>query len=1301
MDDSRREDDFGIPSDRVVAVVATLDDGQQQVGSGFLVAERLVITVEHCIRNKAAPHAPATSLRIVRLPGAAEAAAEVLCVDGVRAASQTLDVALLEINDKSWLSYPTVPFARVNRRLITELYPCDAVGFPLWQSDPKGNIRNPVHVRGYIRPADDSNSRPPRLVLRDQTLETVHVTVSGSMIRATSDYRVSAIRSVWGGISGALTFHRGFAIGLVIEHNPQQGSSSLRIRPLDALSQYAGDDEGARKIADRLSLADIVDLPSEWEKQLEDVGLYMWRDADFHAGLLTANDTEDVPSIEPGESVDAALLREGRLPNLQRDFSTLVPMFDQWLRSQQRKRGGERFRVLWLVGDAGPHRSKGLLACLSRAGINGRVIYDAHTDLVLGAKALRHAMAASRLPAATLISVDLEEHQLSEAWKEVRNAIAQGRKQHSTEPDPYPRLIVGGTVEQLQQAFMVLKDVEITSIDPRGRTGPRPGADLISPDPSYEPRLFHEHVFNRGLPITTRTLFGREDELNCLRRAWTSDLIRIVPVVAYGGMGKSALINTWLREMRNKEYFGAQKVLAWSFYSQGTKENLVSADPFVSFALSWLGDDDSIALNPVARGVRLAELIKEQKFLLVLDGMEPLQYPLEAPDVGGQLTDDSIRSLLEELAKPDWKGLCVVTTRVPVTDLYRFERQGDALGTVVPLPLGNLDQRDAADLLRYLTGSEATFTELKGVAREVGGHALAITLLGNYIRDVHGGDLSGRFDLEKLTVEAREGGHAKRIMASYVRWLKQHHRFAELAILNLIGLFDRPARPEAMAALVKDTGVDAFITELDHVGGDIWNRCVDALRRMGLLNREIPDQPGTLDAHPLVREHFRDQLQSNDGDKWQTGNRILFDYYQKLAPEEQPSDSEGMSALYAAVTHGCAAELHQDVFEEVLLKRVWRDRRTNYSTRQLGMTGSDLVALSNYFQHRRWTELKDRNLSPRARVLVLTNAGVRLRQLGRLVDARQCFSAVVREIDPETVDPEELEDASYAAAQNCELLVIGGQLVGSSERKSDNALSSGERAVAYADRGRDPYFRMHARSSLAEVHFMLGDFNRAEVLFEAAREIDRERNPRPPFLYSQSLFRYGYYLIETNRAEKLLDDEARNADWGTNREDSSRLSKAIRLLVQGAARRALIERGGEVRGLVVQAQRILDDSVIMFRSAGYADYLVRGLLERAHFYRIRRRTEDYAKTLEDLSSAAFEAKRGQMDLLYADVLLQRLACQLEFWPRMTNPERVVVRTQVSSTLDEAENRVRTLRYGRRQDMLGRLRRDWLEEGNVT
>jgi len=1267
----------GIPVDRVVAVLAQLDNGKTQVGSGYLVGGGLVLTAEHCIRDVVGRSARVTSLSVVRLGDRARAAVEVLDRGGVRAVSADFDIALLTLGTSSWLDEPPVPFARVDRTHSAELAPCEAVGFPLWQVAHADRIRNPVHVNGRIRPVDDRNSQPPNFVLRDPVLDTIDI---GE--RPGSRDETVPRHARWRGVSGALVFCRGFAIGVVVEHDPNQGRSSLRVRPLDE-SLGASADPGARLIYDILGLRALNDLPSGWEAQLAERGLYVWTDADFRAirgaeqdpaRRLHADDPDDADPAEPVDSdeyVNVTLLREGRLPDLDVEFQPLINTFAGWLAAGQQKRGRERLRMLWITGEPGVHRSKALLACLARPD---RTVYDAGRDPDLAMAALERIVLGPQFPVQPLIGVDMDGEQPAVSWRKLRDVLTAVQRRFGSGHGRYPRLVVAGTVQQAQEAHDALTMLaEIKTVDIRGRPHQRPGSD---------PRLqSREHVFNRGMPMTARKLFGRTSELATLREAWHSDRTRVISIVAYGGTGKSALVNTWLGDMQAAEFLGAQKVLAWSFYSQGTKENLVSADPFVNAALSWLGDDAAVTLNPWARGRRLAALVKQHTFLIILDGVEPLQHPLTAPHVGGRLTDDSIRALLEELAKPDWNGLCVVTTRVPLTDL------SDVAGTE-ELVLENLDVGSGADLLRHLTGTQAGLGELRQTVRDVDGHALAITLLGNYLRQVHGGDLAGRFDLEKLTVAPGEGGHARRVMSSYVRWLKSHGCVAELALLHVIGLFDRPAPRAAMAALLADIELRAFIGGLDRVGGEGWNRSVDALRGMGLLNNEIPDWPGTLDAHPLVREHFRDELRRGDSRIWLNGNHTLFRYYREDAPP-QPAGSAEMNSLFAAVTHGCAAGLHQEVFDSVLLPRVWRDRRTSFSTRRLGMTGSDLVALSNFFRPRSWTELRPGVLSERAGVLVLTNAGVRLRQLGRLQDARDCFGAVVRKIDLATAGGEELEDASYAAAAYCELLVIAGRL-SDGDPQNETALDNGRRAVEYADRAGDPYFRMHARSSLAEVHFMLGDVDRAAAIFDEAMSIDRMHQPRPPFLYSQGLYRYGYFLIEAGRARELIQ-AAEQPDWGINGDDTSLLSSAIRLLILGAAHRSLIENGEAGRVVVRRAHQLLDDAVAEFRAAGYADYFVRGLLERAHFHRVRQQDDGYAAAREDLDKATIEARRGRMDLLTADIELQRLAGHLQFWPAMTTLERDAVRGDVAELLARATDRVAALRYGRRQVMLNTLR----------
>ena len=68
--------------------------------------------------------------------------------------------------------------------------------------------------------------------------------------------------------------------------------------------------------------------------------------------------------------------------------------------------------------------------------------------------------------------------------------------------------------------------------------------------------------------------------------------------------------------MRWDNYRGAEKVYAWSFYSQGTSERVTSADLFINQTLEWFGDADPKQGSPWDKGKRLARLINDHKTLL-------------------------------------------------------------------------------------------------------------------------------------------------------------------------------------------------------------------------------------------------------------------------------------------------------------------------------------------------------------------------------------------------------------------------------------------------------------------------------------------------------------------------------------------------------------------------------------------------------------------------------------------------------------------------------------------------------------
>jgi hypothetical protein len=92
-------------------------------------------------------------------------------------------------------------------------------------------------------------------------------------------------------------------------------------------------------------------------------------------------------------------------------------------------------------------------------------------------------------------------------------------------------------------------------------------------------------------------------------------------------VGKSAPVNKWPANVARDGWRGAERVFAWSFYSQGTSERAASADLFIDAALRWFGDADPTAGGPWDKGERLAGYVRQHWTLLVLDGLEPLQHP--------------------------------------------------------------------------------------------------------------------------------------------------------------------------------------------------------------------------------------------------------------------------------------------------------------------------------------------------------------------------------------------------------------------------------------------------------------------------------------------------------------------------------------------------------------------------------------------------------------------------------------------------------------------------------------------------
>ena len=234
----------------------------------------------------------------------------------------------------------------------------------------------------------------------------------------------------------------------------------------------------------------------------------------------------------------------------------------------------------------------------------------------------------------------------------------------------------------------------------------------------------------------------------------------------------------------------------------------------------------------------------------------------------------------------------MTTTRTPVADIADHERSS--------APRRSLEQLSSdagAKLLRALgvNGDEA---ELRRANDEFRGHCLALTLLGSYLTDAYNGDIRRREEVSaRLAHDLRQGTHARKAMESYQSWLGEG---PELAILRMLGLFDRPADEQAFGALLKSPAIPGLTESLIDLSPIECQTILARLRRARLLAREDPHNPGQLDTHPLVREYFGEQLRTQQSDAWKECNRRLFHHYQSLAPQLPNSFSE-MEPLFSAV----------------------------------------------------------------------------------------------------------------------------------------------------------------------------------------------------------------------------------------------------------------------------------------------------------------------------------------------------------------------------------------------------------------
>ena len=307
-------------------------------------------------------------------------------------------------------------------------------------------------------------------------------------------------------------------------------------------------------------------------------------------------------------------------------------------------------------------------------------------------------------------------------------------------------------------------------------------------------------VWGGGLRRVDR-FFGRSGELGSLDAWWTS-ASRVLFLTGLPGIGKSALIATWIRGRR-------PGVSVYGFEIRGSTTPAALLDDFGSF-LAALGKPALAAHlarrappDPALISRLLRRDLRDQRMLVVLDNAD------QSSRVLGPLVT---RLFLEDDAAPRAK-VVLLGRRVP----RWVPASGRALASVRVQALGGLDLYASRALLRS-RGLAAESKPAESIIRRTRGHPLLLHLAASTTGTGHGALVRRYFEDEV--------------------WTSLSGR--DRTILEALSVFRNPVSGRVLESAAR----------ADH-------RALDRLARRNLLERTLA---GGYLMHELVRELVADQL---------------------------------------------------------------------------------------------------------------------------------------------------------------------------------------------------------------------------------------------------------------------------------------------------------------------------------------------------------------------------------------------------------------------------------------------------------
>ncbi len=645
---------------------------------------------------------------------------------------------------------------------------------------------------------------------------------------------------------------------------------------------------------------------------------------------------------------------------------------------------------------------------------------------------------------------------------------------------------------------------------------------------------------------------GREEYLKTITDWYKSEEVRIGAMIGWGGVGKSALVRKWYDELEDNK-IRPDGIFWWNFYILPYLEQFLNA--LLRYVTGGQIEPEEIK-GTWEKVERIKENIGQGAYLIILDGLEEMQKGQTSGEEFGRMEHREFSDMLRFLADTKGSGLCLITTRYPLTDIQSYEGKVYRKEEIERLSI-----EDGRNLFNK-AGVKGSQKKIDSVVEEYDGHALSLTLLSKYLVEDFGGDIRKTEQIPAFYSDEEAGGKAHRILLWYAKQLNEEQR----AFMKIFSLFRRAVREEDFDGVFRaemETEINKVMREETKFA---FKRMVDNLADRRLISK---DQDNTYATHPLIKNYFESIFEQEDKELC---HKRIYEYIGGYAPA-RPKTLEEMQPLFEQVYHGCAAGLYDEVLDDVYWTKIQREKEF-YMVHTLGAWETELSLIKNFFPE---GDLSQMPLVSRKRTqsFLLNEAGLALLGTGRPKEAEATFLTAIKKDIKET-------GGKFASAgyQNlADLQFQTGEL--------EAGLDSAQKALDLAEKAEDHDDIVDSKVYLGWILCLLGKSREAEKHFKEADKLSEKITGYR--LHSGWGIHYADFLIAMERIDQAFDLTRQNIEICQRNNWTNEISRCNRCL--GA-----IER---TKGNKKQADEHLREAVEIARKVVYPAIEIEALLEFA------------------------------------------------------------------------------------------------------